>query len=257
MNRNDTEKALEEKLCALEEENRQLKDTLDQREKFIRATFGRYLSQEVLEEIMRQEGHTVQGESRVVTMMFTDLRDSTFLSEHMRSEDFVRMLNHYYSEMIKFVNAWQGNILEFVGDAIVAVFGAPHENKEAAKDSIACAVAMQRCMKKVNEWNQQEGYPDLSMGIGIHTGWAILGTIGSDVRAKYDMIGRNVNLAARIQSYAAGGQILISDDTLRAAGSAVILNPAGSRLIHPKGILNEVTVHDVIGYGSKQLPDRM
>lgn len=78
------------------------------------------------------------------------------------------MLNHYLEEMIEIINAWQGNILEFAGDAIVVVFGAPRVNEDSARDAVACAVAMQRRMSAVNEWNRGEGYPEISMGIGIH-----------------------------------------------------------------------------------------
>ena len=139
-----------------------------------------------------------------------------------------------------------GNILEFEGDAIVTVFGAPQPNEDAAMSAVACAVAMQRRMPAVNGWNREQGFPEISIGIGIHTGEAILGNIGSQVRTKYDMIGRNVNLAARIQSYAAGGQILISDETLSEAGERVIVNKNGTKVERPKGIQSDITMHDVI-----------
>ena len=244
------------RIADLEAENRELRAELNQRDFFIRSTFGSYLTNEVLDELLKQqeEGLAIRGESRVVTMLFTDLRGSTALSEQMNSGDFIRMLNHYYAEMIEIVNTWLGNILDFVGDAIVAVYGAPKENRHAANDAIACAVAMQRRMIAVNVWNREQGYPELAMGIGIHTGKAVLGTIGSQVRAKYDMIGRNVNLASRIQSYAEGGQILISTEALEAAGQQVVLKPDGEKQIRPKGILGEVTVYDVIGYGKQRIP---
>ena len=201
----------EEKLRTLEEENARLRETLRQRDEFIRRTMGRYLTDEVLEEIL-SEGERVKigGERRVVTILFSDIRGSTRLSECMDAVDFIRMLNHYLEEMIEIVNAWQGNILSFVGDAIVAVFGAPRPNEDAARDAVACAVAMQRRMPAVNAWNREQGFPELSMGIGIHTGEAILGNIGSQTRMKYDMIGRNVNLASRIEGFTRGGQILVS-----------------------------------------------
>lgn len=244
------------RISALEAENRELRAELNQRDFFIRSTFGSYLTNEVLDELLKQqeEGLAIRGESRVVTMLFTDLRGSTALSEQMNSGDFIRMLNHYYAEMIEIVNTWLGNILDFVGDAIVAVYGAPKENRHAANDAIACAVAMQRRMIAVNAWNREQGYPELAMGIGIHTGKAVLGTIGSQVRAKYDMIGRNVNLASRIQSYAEGGQILISTEALEAAGQQVVLKPDGEKQIRPKGIVGDVTVYDVIGYGKQRIP---
>lgn len=112
---------------------------------------------------------------------------------------------------------------------------------------------MQRRMKAVNKWNSTQGYPEISMGIGIHTGEAILGNIGSMVRAKYDMIGRNVNLASRIQGYTRGGQILVSNETLAAAGAKVLENEAGAIIVRPKGIHEDIMLHDIIGFGSQRL----
>ena len=163
-------------------------------ETFIRRTFGRYLTDEVLEELLNDSnGLRIGGERREVTILISDIRQSTELSEKMDPVSFFRMLNHYFEEMIEIINAWRGNILDFVGDSIVAVFGAPKPNELSARDATACAVAMQRRMKAVNEWNLSQEYPEISMGIGIHTGEAILGNIGSMTRAKYDMIGRDVN----------------------------------------------------------------
>ena len=161
--------------------------------------------------------------------------------------------SRYLGEMIEIINAWQGNILEFVGDAIVVVFGAPRPNEDSARDAVACAVAMQRRMKAVNEWNEAQGYPPIAMGIGIHTGEAVLGNIGSETRTKYDMIGHNVNLASRIEGFTEGGQILVSDETLAAAGDRVAENEAGRRTVQPKGIHEDVVIHDVIGFGKMRI----
>jgi len=244
----------QERIQALEAEIQSMKHMMECQKELIRRTFGMYLTDEVLEEILsNREGVTFGGDRREVTMLFSDIRGSTDLSERLSGGDFIRMLNHYLEEMIEIINAWQGNILEFVGDEIVVVFGAPKANLTAARNAVACAVAMQLRMDAINEWNRSQGFPDIAHGIGIHTGEAILGTIGSITRAKYDMIGRNVNLAARIQGFTAGGQILISTETLNAAGEGVLMNPAGERWINPKGIHGEVLVHDVIGFGSRTL----
>ena len=230
----------------LEEENAALKARLEERDEAMRRTLASYLSDEVLEEVLEKDRSVrIGGERRVVTMMFTDIRRSTQLSESMNATDFIDMLNHYLEEMIEIVNAWQGNILSFVGDAIVTVFGAPRPNDDAARDAVACAVPM------VNAWNAERGYPELSMGVGIHTGEAILGNIGSQTRAKYDMIGRNVNLASRIEGFTGDDEILISTETLEAAGDQVILNPAGERWVRPKGIQTDILLHQVTGYGSR------
>ena len=242
------------RLRDLEEENARLKDQLQQRDEAMRRTMASYLTDEVLEEVLEKgESVRIGGERRVVTMMFTDIRRSTQLSESMNATAFIEMLNHYLEEMIEIVNAWQGNILSFVGDAIVSVFGAPRPNEDAARDAVACAVAMQRRMPVVNAWNAAHGYPNLSMGVGIHTGEAILGNIGSQTRAKYDMIVRNVNLASRIEGFTGDDEILISTETLEAAGNQVILNPEGERWVRPKGIQTDILIHQVIGYGSRMI----
>ena len=247
--------ALKKRIQALEEENACLLKTVKQRDEFIHATMGRYLSSEVLEEILaHNDGLSFIGERREVTIMFSDLRRSTELSEQMNPQDFIRMLNHYLEEMIEIINSWQGNILSFVGDAIVVVFGAPRPNEEASRDAVACAVAMQCRMPQVNIWNTEHGFPEIQMGIGIHTGDAILGSIGSLTRAKYDMIGRNVNLASRIEGFTAGGQILITTETLDTAGNQVIVNESGSLLVQPKGISDKVLLHDIIGFGRHIIP---
>ena len=243
-----------EQLKKAEAEILQLKEQLREKDAFIRRTLSQYLTDEVATEILQHREHPeIRGERRTVTMMFTDLRRSTQLSEEMEPADFIRMLNHYFGEMIEIINAWQGNILEFVGDAIVAVFGAPRPNEDAASDAVSSAVAMQRRMPAINEWNRQHGYPEIEMGVGIHTGEAILGNIGSETRTKYDMIGRNVNLASRIESYTKGGQILVSGETLRAAADIAVENKDGSILVTPKGIREEVLLHDVIGAGNMRI----
>ena len=242
------------RLAELEEENRHLKETLHQYETYFRETMGRYLTDEVRDEILaHKDEELLSGERREVTIFFSDLRHSTELSEAMPPAAFIRMLNHYLEEMIEIINAWQGNILGFAGDAVIAVFGAPRPNEEAARDAVACAVALQRRMDKINQWNKEQGFPEIQMGIGIHTGEAILGSIGSRTRMKYDMIGRNVNLASRVEGFTKGGQILITTETLNAAGEMVLTREGGSMMVRPKGIHEEVLIHDVIGFGAMRL----
>ncbi|MBQ6927756.1 MAG: adenylate/guanylate cyclase domain-containing protein [Oscillospiraceae bacterium] len=249
-------KNLEEEIKALRTENEQLRRSLQERERFIHRTFGRYLTDEVLEEILSEKGEVRIGGQRChVAMLFADLRRSTALSEEMDPGDFIRMLNHFFGEMIEIINAWQGNITDFVGDEIVAVFGAPRPSSFNARDAAGCAVAMQRRMPAVNEWNRAQGYPEIAMGVGLHTGDAILGNVGSETRTKYDMIGRNVNLASRVQGFAKGGQILVTDELLAAAGELVQINKADTMWVRPKGIQTEIQLHSVVGFGKQKIPE--
>lgn len=246
----------QERMTALQEENARLQASVDSLQGFIRTRMGPYVTYEVLDEIMKRNGgDAIEAERREVTMLFTDIRRSTELSERMDATDYIRLLNHYLGDMIDIIDAWQGNILGFVGDAIVAVFGAPRPNEEAAMQAVGSAVAMQRRMVAVNNWNHEQGYPAIQMGVGIHTGEAILGCVGSQTRMKYDMIGRNVNLASRIEGFTRGGQILISTETLEAAGSKVVVRPNGSMWVSPKGIQDMVLIHDVVGFGTLRVPD--
>lgn len=246
---------LEARNQALEEENRRLQNTIQSNNRLIRDTFTPYFTNEILDEILSSEADLrIGGERRHVTILFTDLRRSTELSEKMNAVDFIAMLNHYLEEMIELVNAWGGNILDFVGDAIVAVFGAPQDDDHAARNAVACSVAMQCRMEAVNRWNRDRGFPDIAMGIGIHTGDAIVGNIGSKTRTKYDIIGRNVNLASRIEGQTEGGDILISTETLHEAGEQVRIDPQRQRLARLKGVKGQILLHDVRGFGTKTLP---
>ncbi len=247
--------SLKKRIEELEKENQELRLSLENHKKFVKRTFGRFLTEEVAEEILsRDDKEIISGERRIITILFADIRNSTYLSEKMEAMNFIGMLNHFLERSIDIINAWQGNILEFAGDAIVAAFGAPRINDTAARDAVACSVALQNSIPKINAWNRKKGYPEIEIGIGIHTGEAILGTIGSPIRSKYDMIGRNVNLASRIEGYAEGGHILITKDTLKDAGDEVKINEYGTMTINPKGIQGDILVYDVAGYGSKIIP---
>ena len=243
----------QERIAELEAEVARLKKKVRDKEREHRLIMGRYVTDEVLRALL-SSGGTVAGERREVTMMFTDIRRSTELSEMMNAEDYINLLNHYLDDMITIVDSWQGNILEFAGDAIISVFGAPQENPDAAQSAIYAAVCMQRRMESVNKWNRAQGYPDIEMGVGIHTGDAIVGCIGSEARMKYDVIGRNMNLASRAEGFTKGGQILITDETLAAAGDEVLENTSGMLHVSPKGIADIVCLHDVVGIGHLKIP---
>lgn len=239
----------------LEQENRELREALSKNEAFIRQVLGSYVTSEVAEEILgRSDALSIEAERRQVAMLFTDLIGSTEIAESMDAGDYVRLYDHYLTDMIAIIDAWQGNVLEFAGDGIVAVFGAPRPNDDAARCALCSAVAMQRHMGALNRWNEAHGYPALSVRMGVHVGEAIVGTIGSEARMKYDMIGRNVNLASRIMSAAAGGQILASTKAIEAAGEDVAECRTNARWIRPKGFNEQVLVHEVLGVGNLRLP---
>jgi len=181
---------------------------------FVRDTFGRYLSKKVVDEILKSpEGQEIGGRRETVTILMSDLRGFTSLSETKDPEEMVLLLNRYLERMSKVLLDFDGMIDEFIGDAILAVFGVPEKRNDDPFRAVACALAMQNSLRELNDEIVKEGYPPLEMGIGINTGSVIVGNIGSEMRMKYGIVGTTVNTAARIESNTIGGQVLIGEET--------------------------------------------
>jgi class 3 adenylate cyclase len=232
----------------LEEKVRERTTQLELRTQFIEQTFGRYMSSEIADSLLKSpEGLDFGGQKRTVTILLSDLRGFSSFSETLPPETIVKMLNNYFSEMTTVVQKYNGTIDEFIGDAILVIFGAPLQRRDDAERAVACAVEMQMNMSRVNSWNAQHGFPALEMGIGINTGEVVAGNIGSRKRAKYSVIGNNVNLAGRIESYTIGGQVLISKSTRDAVKTP--LKILRTITAEPKGVSRPVTIYEVGGLG--------
>ena len=198
-------------------------------------------------------GAEARGEKRKVTLLMSDLRGFTPLTERLAPEQVLHLLNTYLGTMADVILAHQGTIDEFIGDAILAIFGAPLARPDDARRAVACAVEMQAAIQELNRRNESEGLPRLEMGIAIHTGEVVVGNIGSERRTKYGVVGSAVNHAGRIESFTVGGQVLISDATLRESGDGVRV---GSRLaIDAKGTRERIVVYDLRGFGDARVPD--
>ncbi|MDQ6993390.1 MAG: adenylate/guanylate cyclase domain-containing protein [Mariprofundus sp.] len=220
---------------------------------FIRDTFGRYLSEEIVNTLIdTPQGLNFGGEKRKVTIMMADLRGFTTIAERLPAEAVVEMINTFLAKMTDVIQHHQGTIDEFIGDAILTIFGAPLQHPDDSLRAIRCAIEMQQAMDVVNQQFRQHGYPEVEMGIGLHTGEAIVGNIGSHKRSKYGVVGRVVNTASRIESYTIGGQILISENTL--SDSAVELRIDGKMNVMPKGISYQMTLYDVGGIIDDEVP---
>ncbi|MBW2611569.1 MAG: adenylate/guanylate cyclase domain-containing protein [Deltaproteobacteria bacterium] len=181
---------------------------------FIKDTFGRYLSKKVVEEILASpEGQKIGGQRKTVTILMSDLRGFTYMSETNDPERIVSLLNRYLERMSKVIVSYGGIIDEFIGDAILAVFGVPEEHDDDPTRAVACGIAMQNALDALNEEFAREGHPPLEMGIGINTGQVVVGNIGSEVRTKYGVVGRAVNVAARIESNTTGGEVFVGEST--------------------------------------------
>jgi adenylate cyclase len=217
----------------------------------MRRTFGRYLTDEVVASLLESpSGLKLGGERRKVTVMLSDLRGFSAISERLSPEQVVTVLNLYLGTMADIITQYQGTVNEFIGDGIFVMFGAPVYRKDDSQRAIACAIAMQTAMDSVNAQNQQLGLPKIEMGIGIHTGEVVVGNIGSQKRAKYTVVGSHVNLAARIESYSVGRQILISESTFKDAGRAIV-QVGGQLHVEPKGIKEPIVLYEVQGIGGK------
>jgi adenylate cyclase len=224
----------------------QVNADLENRNQLIRQVFGRYLSNDVVSNLLESPSRLeLGGDRRTVTILTSDLRGFTALSERLQPEDVIQILNLYLERMAEVINRYQGTIDEFMGDGILVLFGAPAQRQDDALRAVACACAMQLAMGGVNELMQQRNLPRLAMGIGIHTGEVVVGNIGSEQRTKYGIVGSPVNLTYRIESYTKGGQILISAATLQAAGTSV--KTQSQQQVHPKGAQHPITVYDVSG----------
>jgi adenylate cyclase len=192
---------------------------------FIRATFGRFVSEDVARQILSsRDGAALGGYERIVTVMFTDLADYSTLSEKMAPAEVVQMLNTYFGLMGEIIEQYQGCVIEFVGDGLFCVFGAPNMLPNHAELAVQCAIAMHAKLAQANmEWETTEpklwygqGTAKLRMRIGIHTGVVIAGNIGTMSRTKYSVIGDVVNVAARVEQLnkELKTETLITEETL-------------------------------------------
>ncbi len=223
---------------------------LRQKNELIRKVFGRYLSDEIVDTLLDTDsGLSLGGDRREITILTSDLRGFTAQSNRLSPEHVIKIINIYLAAMSEVISEYQGTIDEFMGDGILVLFGAPIAREDDPKRAVACAVAMQLAMKKVNEQLQDWGFNALEMGIGVNTGEVVVGNIGSEKRTKYGVIGNEVNLTYRIESYTIGGQIFISESTLKKANNLVKVQ--SEKQVKPKGIKQPITIYEVGGVGGE------
>ncbi len=213
---------------------------------FVRQTFGRYLTEQVVQQLLDSpDGLRLGGKREFVTIMMTDLRGFTSMCGSMEPENVVKLLNHYLEAMTRIIARYGGTIDEFIGDAILVVFGAPIALPQAEQAAVACAIEMLNAMPEINRWNATQGLPSVEMGIGVHSGEVVLGNIGSELRAKYGIVGATINLTSRVESFTVGGQVLISEITRQRAGDGLRLG--ASQVVSPKGVKGTLTIHEALG----------
>ena len=190
------------------------------REEVARANYSRFMPEYVVKQLLENpDSFRLGGANQTITVLFADIRGFTAFSENQNPEKVVGLLNHYFSAMTEIIFAHGGTLDKYIGDGLMALFGAPTATPEDARNAVNVAVAMQKRLETLNPELISLGYSAIEVGIGLHTGEATVGYIGSEQRSEYTAIGDTVNLASRLQSNAVGGQILISEATARAAGN--------------------------------------
>ncbi len=190
------------------------------REEVARANYSRFLPEYVVKQMLENpESFKLGGVSQNITILFADIRGFTRISEHAPPEKIVSLLNRYFSAMTEIIFAHGGTLDKYLGDGLMALFGAPTATPDDASNALNAAVAMQRRLLGINRELRDEGLQEIGVGMGLHTGEAIIGYIGSDRRSEYTAIGDTVNTSSRLESNARGGEILISDATAKAAHS--------------------------------------
>lgn len=224
---------------------------------FIHDAFGRYVSPDIMAKFMGDsQALHLGGQRQDVTILMSDLRGFTGLSERLTPEEMVQLLNRYLGRMTEVILRHQGTIVEFIGDAILVLFGAPVSAHDDPVRAVRCAIEMQRAMVFFNAENEEEEIPILEMGIAVNSGDVVAGNIGSEQHVKYGVVGEPVNLTARLESLSLGGEVLISEATFARVSESIDVEPA--RMVRVKGISESVKVYGVIGMRDEpdcRLPD--
>jgi adenylate cyclase len=215
------------------------------REELARAKYRRFMPPHVVDEILANpDVINLGGKNSLVTALFSDVRGFTSMSETLEPNIVVEMLNKYFADMTPIVFEHRGLLDKYIGDGLMALFGAPNASEDAASDAVAAAIAMQHRMLLVNSELKEAGLSEIAIGIGINTGTVTLGYIGSEERTDYTAIGDAVNLAARLEKQALGWQIIISRSTLNRIGDKFPVRPSGSIMV--KGKKSAVEIYEVL-----------
>jgi adenylate cyclase len=213
----------------------------------LHASFGRYVGRDVLGQIL-DENPALGGQRRAVSILVSDIRGFTTLSEKLPAETVASHLNTYFPAMVGAIFAHRGTVDDFIGDGILAVFGAPLDDPDHAAQAVRAAVAMQAALARLNERWQAQGLPTLRMGVGVHTGVVFAGNVGSSrERVKYTVIGDAVNAAARLEGLNKdlGTTMLLTEETRALVGDLVETRDRGAVAV--KGREEPLHVHELIG----------
>jgi class 3 adenylate cyclase len=211
----------------------------------IRETFGKYVTPEIRDQILTGQ-IPVEGERRIATLLFSDLRDFTNYVEETSPEEVIRDMRAYFTAMQQAIKRHQGLVLQYVGDEIEAVFGVPVSYEGHADQAVLAALEMRKSLTALNETRLKEGKPAFRHGIGVHTGSVLAGNTGSDDRLSYTLIGNTVNLASRIQDMTKTVKcdILVSGETVKVLKNSFLMKKEQPQTA--KGFSEPITVYRLI-----------
>jgi adenylate cyclase len=217
-------------------------------EKRVKATMARYMSKEVADQLLAGGESELGGKTQTVSILFSDVRGFTTLSEALGARETVSLLNEYFAEMVDVVFRHGGILDKYIGDAIMALFGAPFEKPGDADNAVAVGNGMMVTLGALNRLRQGRSSDPINIGVGIATGEVVVGNIGSPRRMEYTVIGDSVNLASRLEGANKyyGTRILVDEATVRAMKTTTPLREID--LIKVKGKDRPVAVYEVLGY---------
>jgi adenylate cyclase len=226
-----------------------LRFATEQREqRRVRRFFERYVTPEVATEVLEaQEAARLGGHRQEVTLLFSDIRGFTAMSERLPAEMVIQLLNEYFAEMVPIIERQRGTINAFIGDGIFAFWGAPLAQADQAERAVLAGLEMLEAMPPLQARWRAQGLPAFEIGIGIHRGVVVIGNIGTEHRSHYTTIGDDVNIASRLESLNStqGTKFLISE-----AVYARVADLIAARRMPPLSVKNRVgllTVYEVLG----------
>jgi len=225
-------------------------------EKRVRSTMARYMTREIADRVLEHGAAALGGQSQLATIVFSDIKDFTTLSEQIGPQETVSLLNEYFTEMVEVVFSHHGILDKYIGDAIMAVFGAPFPSPADADNALRMAIEMQRVLEQFNRRRSAAKRPIIEIRIGISSDQIVAGNIGSNRRMDYTVIGDGVNLAARLESAnkQLGTELLISGMTADLLHDSYHMRELD--FLRVKGKQNPVPIYEVLGCGDNPLPER-
>lgn len=215
-----------------------------QQEAQLRTSLGRYVGHNVIEQLVRAGAEMPQNERRVMTILFSDIRSFTTISEHMSPEEVIAMLNEYFDAMTDVIFKHRGVLDKFVGDELMAIFGLIGKAEDAPMQAVLAAKAMRKRARELMRERNERGLQTFEMGIGINTGEVVVGNVGAKNRMDYTVIGDTVNVAARLEQMTKGQDIIVGEEVYKACKRHVSMREKGQ--LHVKNRAEPVTCYEVI-----------